>query len=42
MPNYSDFNLCFFFWNTIIHVIKAKYKINKICIIKAGYVTGYC
>ena len=42
MLNYSDFNLCFCFWNTIICVIKAKYKINKIYVIKARYVTGYC
>ena len=36
MLHYSIlYNLYFCFWDTIIRIIKAKYKINKIYVIKA-------
>ena len=35
--SYSFLQPLFFFWDTVICVIKAKYKINKIYVIKARY-----
>ena len=37
MLNYSILWLMFCFWDTVVRVIKAKYKVNKINVIKAKY-----